>query len=138
MPPAISSKSSWFSENSMANPFIRYLALGVLTCAPAVVAQVNITGVSNGADFSATVAPGSLASVFGSGLAPATATLSVPFPTSVSGVSISVNGRPAPITYLSPAQINFQVPADAADGNYNLLLNQSGTASNKTILVVKK
>ena len=35
-------------------------------------------------------------------------------------------------------QINFQVPENAADGHYDLSLNQSGTLSNKTILTVKK
>ena len=54
----------------------------------ALAAQPRITAVGNGADFSAAVAPGSLASVFGTGLASSAASATaVPFPTALNGVS---------------------------------------------------
>ena len=38
------------------------------------------------------------------------------FPTSVAGVTVSVNGVNAPLIYVSPTQINFQVPWETAPG----------------------
>ena len=34
-------------------------------------------------------------------------------------------------------QVNFQVPPEMTSGNHELLLTQSGTASNKTVLTVR-
>jgi uncharacterized protein (TIGR03437 family) len=68
------------------------------------------------------VAPGSIASVFGKGLATTTASAtSAPWPTSLGNVRVHVldqNGveRLAGIVYISPSQINFQVPPDTAVG----------------------
>ena len=57
------------------------------------------------------LAPGSLASLFGSNLAPGSSTATAtPLPYSLLGTSVSVGGMPAPILYVSPTQINFQVP----------------------------
>jgi uncharacterized protein (TIGR03437 family) len=38
-------------------------------------------------------------------------------PTNLDGVSVSVNGKPAYVWYLSPTQINVQAPEDSATGN---------------------
>ena len=38
-------------------------------------------------------------------------------PTSLDGVSVSVNGKPAYVWYLSPGQLNVQAPQDSASGN---------------------
>jgi uncharacterized protein (TIGR03437 family) len=68
------------------------------------------------------VAPGSIASVFGKGLATTTASaLGLPWPTDLDNVRVLVldqNGveRLAGIIYVSPSQINFQVPLDTAEG----------------------
>jgi uncharacterized protein (TIGR03437 family) len=58
------------------------------------------------------LAPGSLASIFGQHLAASTVTGSAPYSTSLGGTSITVGGIPAPLLYISPTQINFQVPAE--------------------------
>ncbi|OFW10056.1 MAG: hypothetical protein A3G20_03565 [Acidobacteria bacterium RIFCSPLOWO2_12_FULL_59_11] len=59
------------------------------------------------------VAPGGLVSIFGTGLAgtdtPITAD-SLPRPTKLGGVQVKFNGIPAPLLYVSPTQINAQVP----------------------------
>jgi uncharacterized protein (TIGR03437 family) len=75
---------------------------------------VNAGGVVNGASFGAQVAAGSIASVFGTGLAPGIqAADKLPLPTTLGGISVSVNGFAAPLFYVSPLQINFQVPWEA-------------------------
>jgi uncharacterized protein (TIGR03437 family) len=38
-------------------------------------------------------------------------------PTVLDGISVSVNGKPAYVWYLSPAQLNVQAPEDTATGN---------------------
>ena len=91
---------------------------------------ITVSGVSNAADFSPTVAPGSLASLFGTALAGGTASAAaVPVATTLNGVTVTVNGRPAPITYLSPTQINFQVPAATPPGNTSITVTYNGQTS---------
>jgi len=67
--------------------------------------------VVNGATFNTPVSPGSLVSIFGSGLAPTTASASmIPLPLSIAGVVVQFNGVAAPLLYVSPTQINAQLP----------------------------
>ncbi|MGH9720797.1 MAG: hypothetical protein ACRD8O_11340 [Bryobacteraceae bacterium] len=57
------------------------------------------------------VAPGSLVSIYGQDLASETRTaVSTPLPLSLGGASVRFNGRPAPLLFASPGQINAQVP----------------------------
>ena len=61
-----------------------------------------------------------------------------PLPTTLGGAVVTDNGITAPILYASPAQINFQVPEAFTTGSYDLIITQSGTVSNKTILQVQQ
>ena len=66
--------------------------------------------VVNGAEFTASVAPGGIVTIFGEGLANGTAQFStVPLPTSLKGTTVTVNGEPLPLYYVSPNQINAQL-----------------------------
>jgi uncharacterized protein (TIGR03437 family) len=57
------------------------------------------------------VAPGSIASLFGSNLAESLAQAdSVPLSTNLANISVTMNGIPAPLFFVSPGQINVQVP----------------------------
>jgi uncharacterized protein (TIGR03437 family) len=105
------------------------LAFAGLVFASAFPAQavVTLSGVTNAADFSTAIAPASLATVFGSGFATAVASpAAIPWPATFNGVSITVNGRPAPITFLSPTQVNFQIPAATPVGNATLVVTVVG------------
>jgi uncharacterized protein (TIGR03437 family) len=63
------------------------------------------------------VAPGSLISIFGSNLAPATAPAGPPpLPKSLGGVAVSINGTPCPLLFVGPNQINAQVPLEVNTG----------------------
>jgi uncharacterized protein (TIGR03437 family) len=74
------------------------------------------------------LAPESIATVFGNQLAPATAgAATVPLPTSLGGIALWVvdrtgAARPAPLFYVSPGQVNFQVPAGTTAGPARLAL----------------
>ena len=78
-------------------------------------AVINPGGVVDAASFAAQLTPGSLATVFGTGLADDVYgslfdTTQNAFSSSVAGVSVQVEGHAAPLTFVSPNQINFQVP----------------------------
>ncbi len=82
-----------------------------------VVPEVNPGGVVNGADFQADVglAPGSIVSIFGVGLASATAGATVlPLPTELGGASVDLEGVPMPLFFSSAGQVNAQIPLEAA------------------------
>ncbi|HJT89206.1 MAG TPA: hypothetical protein VJ732_15165 [Bryobacteraceae bacterium] len=81
---------------------------------------LNPAGVANAASFAPItnpVAPGELLSLYGSGLAPGTATApGASFPNLLSGVQVLMNGVPAPLYFVSPGQISALVPYEATDG----------------------
>jgi len=100
-------------------------------------ANPAITGVTNAAGFQPQISPGALASVFGTGLSNATYTAAAPYPASLGasslggdGVSVRVNGQAAPVFFVSPTQINFQVPWGTAIGTASVTVSVSGGASN--------
>jgi uncharacterized protein (TIGR03437 family) len=76
--------------------------------------QLMISGIGNSAAYSpgSSVAPGSIATVMGSFLSVSTsiAPPGQPWPTSLAGLSMSFGGIQAPLYYVSPAQVNLQVP----------------------------
>lgn len=101
-------------------------------------AVINPGGIVDAASFAAPLAPGSLASVFGTGLADDVYpwlfdTAQNAFVTATAGVSVRVDGRAAPLTYVSPTQINFQVPWEAPPGagGAGVEVVRSGVASNR-------
>ena len=94
-------------------------------------------GVTNAASFQPQISPGALATVFGTGLSNATYTSALPYPASLGasslggdGVSVRVNGKAAPVFYVSPTQINFQVPWDTAIGTATVTVSVAGGVSN--------
>lgn len=78
------------------------------------------------------VAPGGLATIYGSGLATGTeSAASLPAPTSLAGASVTVGGFMAPMLYASSGQVNFQVPFEVPPGNavFTVYMNGSAVAS---------
>ncbi len=57
------------------------------------------------------IQPGEWGSIYGTNLG-STATWNGDFPTSLGGTSVTINGKPAYLWYVSPTQINFQAPDD--------------------------
>jgi uncharacterized protein (TIGR03437 family) len=74
-------------------------------------------GVLNGASFDKTgqpIPPGALVSIFGTDLSAATAAAdTVPLSTSLSNVNVTFNGIAAPLLFVTPGQVNAQVPWEA-------------------------
>jgi hypothetical protein len=74
------------------------------------------------------LAPGSIVQIYGSNLSQQTAAaVSVPLSTALGGSSVLIGGIAAPLYYVSPGQINAQVPFElAAGGQYQLQVNSAG------------
>jgi len=68
-------------------------------------------GVVNAASWSSPVAPGQIAAIFGANLAATTASAIPPLPNSLGGTSVTINGVPAPIQFVSATQVNVQIPS---------------------------
>src|SRR5262249_4633135 len=100
--------------------------------------SIKIDGITNGASFKSAYAPGMLASVFGSGFSSATLTASrLPLPLTLSGVSATVNGITAPLYFVSPGQINLQIPYETGLGPAVLGINNNGKVASFPIQVGK-
>lgn len=85
-------------------------------------------GMRNAASFEEAFAPGSLVSIFGARLslgeelAP-----EYPLPVRMNAVEVKVNGQPAPLIYVGPAQINFQLPFDLTTGALDVRVTNAGS-----------
>ncbi len=98
--------------------------------------SINITrrvvSVVNAASLAAgqPVAPGSLVSIFGAAIGPATGVASrgASLPDSIAGVSVTFNGIPAPLAFVSSRQINAQVPWEI-NGDANVVVDVNGALS---------
>jgi len=97
---------------------------------------ISSGGVSNAASYAPQISPGALASVFGVNFAQSALGASVPFPTVLGGVSVTVNGRQAPIMYVTPQQVNFQVPWETGTGTATVAVSVNGGAGQSVTVPV--
>ncbi|MFN7922649.1 MAG: hypothetical protein U0Q16_21270 [Bryobacteraceae bacterium] len=101
------------------------------------VASPRIDRVVNAADGSGNIATGGLVSLFGQNLSPVNlATRELPLPTALGDSCLTVNGVPAPMMFVSPAQINAQIPYQV-DGNVTVILRTPGGISDNFNLLVR-
>jgi len=87
-----------------------------------------------GPSFATTLAPGAIFSLYGLNLAAAgtsALTTSNTWPRSINGVSISINGVYAPLYYVSPTQINGQIPFETAPGTATALIAVNGSQADQ-------
>jgi len=119
-----------FAAQDMLVDYVRVYQATPITSVTPVIAP---GGIVNAASYLGTIGPGSLAALFGgnlagtSGLAP----VAPNFPTSFAGVTVTVNEVKAPLIYVSPVQINFQIPWAAGPGTaVNVKVTRDGTDSN--------
>jgi uncharacterized protein (TIGR03118 family) len=99
-------------------------------------ASPTITSVSNAADTQSGIAQNTYISVYGSDLAPVTRNWTfsdfsgTKLPTSLDGVSVTVNGNAAFVYYISPKQIDVLTPVDATTGPVQVVVTDNGLVSN--------
>jgi uncharacterized protein (TIGR03437 family) len=95
-------------------------------------------GVVNGASFAAgPVAPGALISLFGANLAPSLQqAAALPLPRELAGVRVVSAGRAWPLVFVSPNQINAQVPYGLPPGPVALTVSTAaGDSAAETVTI---
>lgn len=107
---------------------------GSLQAAPAI--QTG-NSVINGASFLSGISEYSWITILGSSLSattriwnPAADFVNGALPTSLDGVSVTVDGKPAYVYFISPGQINALVPADPNLGTVNVVVTHATLPSN--------
>src|SRR5205823_2495204 len=104
--------------------------------------SVSPGGIVNAASFVAgqPVAPGSVVAIFGQQLALQLGQAdTVPWSKSLGNVSVTFNGVTAPLQFVSPGQINAQVPWEAfptGAGSANIVVTNNGASSSPQAVVV--
>ena len=99
--------------------------------------SINSGGVVNGASFQPGIVSGSWVSIFGSNFTSARRDWeglinNGVFPTEIEGVRVNINNKPAAIHFISPGQINVQVPDDTATGIVNVEVITAGGRTTAT------
>jgi uncharacterized protein (TIGR03437 family) len=125
------------ATDSAGNVFAAdYINRRILRLSSTVQTPPVIGAVVNGATFTSGIQSGSWASVMGTNLSTATRAwrgdeiVNGQLPRSLDGVTVSVDGQLAAICFISPGQINFQVPDVAKTGSVNVVVaNSKGTSS---------
>jgi uncharacterized protein (TIGR03437 family) len=123
------------STCSTAIPVADYVVVNAITQVQAVptIAKNGIVTASAFGSYVGAAAPGSYVEIYGQYLAGTTrGWTSSDFtgnkaPTSLDGVSVMLNGVPAYVNYVSPTQVNIQVPDSIPTGTVSLVVNFEGT-----------
>lgn len=123
--------------DSAYNPVVATVGVGVNPMGVAV-SIIPATGklppvITSGGIVPATVQPGEWVSVYGTNLASGTATWKGDFPTSLGGTSVTVDGKAAYLSYVSPTQINLQVPNDTTTGAVPVVVTSAVGSGDSTV-----
>jgi glucosylceramidase len=93
-------------------------------------------GAVNAAAPQAALSPGELFSIYGVNLAAqALGPLLLPLPDSMAAASVQIDGIAAPLVYVSPSQINAQVPWEATPGSATLTVTHAGVTASQTVMI---
>jgi uncharacterized protein (TIGR03437 family) len=98
-------------------------------------AAPEITQISSNDSASPVVQPGAWMSIYGTNLANGVTVWNNNFPKSLGGVSVTVDGKPAYLAYVSPTQINAQAPDDAAEGLVTVTVSGPNGSASATVLL---
>ena len=99
---------------------------------------LNPLGVVNAASFAPPgnpIAPGQFIALFGTNLAKSNQTAAPPYPPTLNGVTVLINNKQAPLSFVSPIQINALVPYSTS-GTTATIVVQNGANSNTVTVPV--
>ena len=100
------------------------------------VAPPQITKIVSAADGVSPLAPGGLVSILGNQLSATNlATNEIPLPTALANSCLTVNGQPMPLIFVSPNQINAQMPAAAVGAVTVNVYTPGGESDNFNLMV---
>jgi uncharacterized protein (TIGR03437 family) len=93
--------------------------------------------ISSGGIVPATVQPGQWVSIYGSNLAGSTTSWTGNFPTSLAGTSVTIDGKLAYLSYVSPGQINLQIPNDSKTGAVPVAVTTGGGTGSSSVTLAQ-
>lgn len=139
---------SWDSPSSPAKVFAELAVVVnwgafVDTSGGCKVTAGTLSAVSSASFIGPNLAPESIGTVFGQGLAPGTEqATTLPLPTTLGGITVHITDRAnvtrsAPLFYASPGQVNFQVPAGTAVGAATISMYSADVLRSKGTLQVE-
>ncbi len=124
-----------------STPTTASVTVNVSSSNPSAGAAPVISALFNSASYQQAFAPGGLLSVSGSNLAPPSTSAgqsasSVPLPIAMAGVVVLINGVAAPLYYVSPGQLNVQIPYQTAPNSTAVLtVNNNGAIATQSFTV---
>jgi uncharacterized protein (TIGR03437 family) len=109
--------------------------------APPVLPSITQNGVVNAASLTGAISPGTWVSIFGGNLSTTTRLWRAAdfvngiLPTALDGVSVTIDGKPAAVEFVSPNQVNVLAPDDTTTGLVFVQVNgPAGTSDNALVL----
>ncbi|MBI1788944.1 MAG: hypothetical protein HYR60_15535 [Acidobacteria bacterium] len=99
--------------------------------------SISSGGIVNSSNRALGVSPGTVVEIYGANLALGTCTAdTLPWPAQLacSPTRVAVSSRDAPLYYVSPGQINAQIPSDLAPGSVNVTVFR-GVAPSNTVAI---
>jgi uncharacterized protein (TIGR03437 family) len=114
------------------------------TLTPATAGAVTLDNILSASAFGGftSVAPGSWMELYGSGLSGSTRQwggndfTGTKAPTSLDNVKVTIGGQSAFVYYISPTQINAQVPSNVSTGSQPVVITNNGLASSSKSITV--
>jgi len=113
-------------------------SLFLLGVPASVVGAPQVNAVVNGASFAqGPLAPGTIISIFGTGFSRATVSAAtLPLPASLDGTTVTISSQSVPLFFVSPTQINGQIPFRLQSGQAQLTVRDStGATGSRTISI---
>ncbi len=80
-----------------------------------------------------TIQTGEWVSIYGTNLASQTTLWNNDFPTTLGGTSVTIDGKAAYLLFVSPGQINLQVPDDTATGTVAVVVETANGSTTSTV-----
>jgi uncharacterized protein (TIGR03437 family) len=100
---------------------------------------LNPQGVASAASFAPAgnpISPGEFVALFGTGLAKSNLTATPPYPATLNGVTVLIDGKAAPVYFVSAGQINCLVPYSLTGATATIEVQNSGANSNTVTVPV--
>ncbi|MGO9130675.1 MAG: SBBP repeat-containing protein [Bryobacteraceae bacterium] len=121
------------SANSSSNAFVAKVDLNAKMPAPSITPGGMVPVDST----VGTIQPGEWVSIYGPNLASSTEIWSEDFPQSLDGTSVTIDGRAAYLSYVSPGQVNVQAPDDTVLGPVQVAVTTPGGTATATVTLAQ-
>ena len=100
---------------------------------------INSGGIVNAANRTAAISPGTIVEIYGTNLASDMCTAdALPWPAQLacSPTRVAIGGRDTPLYYVSPNQVNAQIPSDLNPGSVNVTVFRGVARSNNAAITL--